>query len=159
MRIHVGAGHVGYDPARALSAKLAESGHEVVWHGAASLDDGDDYPLFAVAVAQAVVIDEDRGAEVRGLLLGQGPGEAVAAGKVNGARPVLAADPELAELARRTTDANVLAVPLAFAGDLAAVVTSFLSTDFSAELDDARRLLNIAEYENSGTIEGWLIER
>ena len=37
-------------------------------------------------------------------------------------------------------------------------VEPLLSTPFLNNLDDARRVVNVAEFEASGTIEGWMIE-
>ncbi len=49
MRIHLAADYLGYDLARQLEAWLKEN-HEVIWHAGDEIDEGDDYPLFAVRV-------------------------------------------------------------------------------------------------------------
>jgi ribose 5-phosphate isomerase RpiB len=38
------------------------------------------------------------------------------------------------------------------------LVEALVSTPFLNNLDDARRVVNVAEFEASGTIEGWMIE-
>lgn len=160
MRMHLAGNHHGYAVARDWQSRLAAEGHEVVWHGPPVLDEGDDYAPPAIAVAQAVVADEDAGVATRGMVFGgDAAGETIAANKVNGARAVPGFGPAAVESARRHADTNVLLVPVDFlAGDqLAATVAAFVATEFSGDLDDARRLVNTAEFETSGTIEGWLV--
>ncbi len=160
MRIHLAGNHRGYAIARSLEESLAAA-HEVVWHGPPAIDQGDDYPPLAIGVAQATVRDEDAGVPTAGIVVGGGgAGETVAANKVNGARAVPALTVEFVAAARVSADVNVLVI----AADLVDVtvvsdlVDAFLGTDFSGDLDDARRLVNTAEFETAGTIEGWLVE-
>lgn len=161
MRIHLAADHRGYQLGRQVYETLRADGHELAWHGADVFDDGDDYPVFAVRVAQAVVADQDAGIDARGIfVVGSAAGPDVAASKVNGARAVPALTAGFVVEARTRADANVLILPAdsTSAEDATALIALFLGTEFSSELDDARRLLNISEYENAGTIEGWLID-
>lgn len=161
MRVHMGANYQGYELGRALEEWLAAEGHEVIWHGADFLDQDDDYPLFCLRVGQAVIADEDAGADTRGVVVGgMGTGEVIAANKVNGARAVAAFDVAYVESARRHANANILVVP-AERVDLATaknLIAALLNGKFGYSLDDARRLVNTNEYENSKTIEGWQIE-
>jgi ribose 5-phosphate isomerase RpiB len=62
-------------------------------------------------------------------------------------------------LARQQADASLLVIgsvhhSLEQAKELVSV---FLATEFGDLLEDARRIINITEFENSGTIEGWMI--
>lgn len=161
MRIHLAANHAGYELAGTLREGLAPTGHEVIWHGPPAYDEGDDYPPGAIRVAKAVVEDEDAGRPGRGVIVGgDGAGETVAANKVNGARAVPALSVEFVRGARFRADVNVLVLPAALltADAAAQLLDTFLTAEFSADLDDARRLVNTAEFETAGTIEGWLVD-
>ena len=161
MRIHLGANFQGYEAARQLEARLATAGHEVNWMGPPALDFNDDYPGIVIRLAQAVVADEDAGVFARGIQVGgEGAGEVIAANKVNGARVVAALSPNYVVGARMTADANVLVLPTNWldANDIDALVAAFVQTPFGDSIDDARRIINTAEFETSGTIEGWAID-
>lgn len=127
--------------------------------GAVELDTGDDYAQPTIAAVTAVVADEDAGRPSKGIVAaGDGAGELVAANNVNGGRATLAVDVDQVGGARARTDVNILVVPDGLGPDLALrLVKTFLDVPFSCELDDARRLLQIAEYESAGTIEGWQV--
>ena len=160
-RIHIGADSTGYVSATALRTYLIGRGYEVIWHAAPAFDDGDDYPAIAIRTIQAVVSDEDEGVASRAVIVStDGAGEVIAANKVNGARVVSATTSSYAASARRHADANGLVLPTAHVPDSQAfaIVEVFLETEFAGVYDDARRLVNVAEYESSGTIEGWMIE-
>jgi ribose 5-phosphate isomerase B len=161
MRIHIAGNHEGYALARELETALRARDHDVQWHGPQAYDEGDDYPVYAINTARAVVADEDAGVPTAGLLIGRsGAGESIAANKVNGARAIPGTSTDLVAEARRHADANILSLGAAFAdSDLAqTLVETFLGTPFGNTLDDARRIVNTAEYETSGTIEGWMLE-
>lgn len=161
MRVHLGTNFQGYQAARDLEARLTTAGHEVHWMGAPSRDVGDDYPAIAIRVAQAVVADEDAAVYARGIQLGgEGAGEVIAANKVNGARAVAGLSPEYVAAARRHADANVLVLPTDWLDEakIDALVAAFFDTSFGDSIDDARRIINTAEFETAGTIEGWAID-
>lgn len=89
----------------------------------------DDYPDFALIVAQKVAEDPS----AKGILIcGTGAGMAIAANKVSGIRAATAVTEEIARLIRADNDANILAL----AGRLTApelaqkITTTFLTTDF-----------------------------
>ncbi|MGH7644602.1 MAG: RpiB/LacA/LacB family sugar-phosphate isomerase, partial [Gemmatimonadales bacterium] len=89
-------------------------GYEPVDVGPASLDPADDFPDYAKPVADAV----SRGAARRGVLTcGTGLGMAYAANRYPGVRAAVAWVPEIAELARRHNDANVLVLPARFVSE------------------------------------------
>ena len=161
MRIHMGANYEGYELGRQLEAHLKESGHEVIWHGADFYDFEDDYPLFSMRVGQAVIADEDNALEVRGVVVGgSGAGEIIASNKVNGARAIASISTEYVIHAREHVNANILVIGAAFTNLAQAKeqIDALVSTKFLMVLDDARRIVNTNEFENSGTIEGWMIE-
>ncbi|ODT12219.1 MAG: hypothetical protein ABS61_00280 [Microbacterium sp. SCN 70-18] len=161
MRIHLGANSEGYRVAETLRTALSAAGHEVIWHAAPELDEGDDYTTISIQSIRAVVADEDAGRDSRAILVGGvGAGEVIAANKVNGARVVAATDAAQAAGARRHADVNGVVIPAAYVAGAAIdeIVAAFMATEFSGGYDDARRLVNVAEFETAGTIEGWMIE-
>jgi ribose 5-phosphate isomerase B len=159
-RIHFAADSGGYELGRALQSRAQAAGHEVVWHGADQLDPGDDYPLFAIRVGTAVVADQDAGIDAFGVLvLDEAAAGVVAANKVNGARAVTAASPRAAANTREVVDANVLVLEgIAFEENAWLTVSAFVTASLPHVVDLGRRILQIEEYENSGTIEGWAVQ-
>lgn len=160
-RIHIGANFEGYEAARTYADSFASDGHEVIWHAAPSYDDNDDYPAIVVRTIKSVIDDEDGGRDARALLFGgTGAGEVIAANKVNGGRVVSATETSYVVDARTHADINGLVVPTSHVSGatIGHLIAALLDTPFSNDLDDARRLVNIAEFETAGTIEGWNIE-
>ena len=81
--IFIGADHRGYELKERLKQWLLSQQLIVVDCGNVRLDPGDDFPVFAHAVAQQVVANDDH----RGILIcGSGAGVVIAANKVPGAR-------------------------------------------------------------------------
>lgn len=161
MRVHIAANYQGYALGRALESSLTTSGHEVLWHGAADFDENDDYPVYAIRAGQAVVADEDTGEHTMGIVIGStGAAEVIAVNKVPGARAVLAETAEVIADARAHANANILVLGADRVDEQCALalVSAFQSTPFANLLDDARRVINVAEFEASGTIEGWMID-
>lgn len=128
-RIYVGADHAGFALKQRLVAELARLGYEPVDVGPATLDPADDFPDYGRPVAEAV----SRGVAARGVLTcGSGIGMAMVANRFPGVRAALAWSPDVAELARRHNDANVLVLPARFIEPGAAVesLRRWLETDF-----------------------------
>ena len=159
-RIHFAADSGGYELGRALQSRAQSAGHEVVWHGAEQLDPGDDYPLFAIRVGTAVVADQDAGIDAFGVLvLDEAAAGVVAANKVNGARAVTATSPRAAANMREVVDANVLVLEgIAFEENAWLTISAFVTASLPHVVDLGRRILQIEEYENAGTIEGWAVQ-
>lgn len=89
-----------------------------------------DYPVYAKAVAKAVVGEEcDKGI----LICGTGIGISIAANKVRGIRAALCHDTFSAQATREHNDANILAMGARVIGPGLAVkiVDTFLNTEFS----------------------------
>lgn len=146
MRVHIGSDHAGLELKNHLASVLTEDGHDVVDHGPRVFDPDDDYPEFCIPAAEGVVADPGSLGVVIG---GSGNGEQIAANKVSGVRAALAYDTETAQLAREHNDANLIALgarmhDLAEATDL---VRTFLATPFSGQPRHARRIQQIAAYE------------
>ena len=151
MRVHIGGDHAAHELQRDLVTWLAGQGHDVVDHGPVGYDELDDYPVFVLRAAQAVVAEPDSLGIVLG---GSGNGEQIAANKVAGVRAALAYDPELARLAREHNDANVVSLGARMHSleEAHAIVEAFLSTSFSGAERHQRRIDMITAYETDGTL-------
>ena len=89
MKVAVGADHAGFDLKGEIIAWLESQGHQVSDIGAHTMDPNDDYPDFAVAVADSVLSgDTERGVVV----CGSGVGASITANKVKGIRACLCHD-------------------------------------------------------------------
>lgn len=157
MRVHLGSDHAGLDVQRHLQQWLSGQGYEVVDHGPAAHDPEDDYPVFCLRTAEAVVRDQQAGTAALGIVIGgSGNGEQIAANKVAGARAALAWNDETARLAREHNDANVLGIgarnhPV---DDALRFVEIFVTTPFSREPRHVRRITQLEGYETTGTLPG-----
>jgi ribose 5-phosphate isomerase B len=151
MRVHLGSDHAGLELKEHLKGWLREQGHEPVDHGPFAYDAEDDYPVFCLRAAEAVVADAGSLAVVIG---GSGNGEQIAANKVTGVRAALAWSDETASLAREHNDANVLSVGgrMHTLEEMTRFVGIFLTTDFTGEERHARRIAMLADYETTGDL-------
>lgn len=127
-RIPIASDHAGFDMKEKLKAKLSSMGYEVQDLGTNSAS-STDYPDYAHALAREV---ETRAARRGVLLCGTGLGMAYAANRHAHVRAAVAWTPEIAELARKHNDANVLALPARFVSesDAEAILDRFLNTPF-----------------------------
>jgi len=105
MNFAVGADHGGYQLKEILKSQLRERGLSVTDFGAKSPESSDDYPDFALPVAQAVATGQ---AEAGLLICTTGIGMCIAANKVSGVRAALIGDPATATMSRQHNDLNVL---------------------------------------------------
>ena len=156
MRIHIATDHAGLEFSTQLQHHLAAAGHEVVDHGPIEYDPLDDYPAFCIRAAKAVVRDQTAGIEALGVVFGgSGNGEQIAANKVVGVRAALAWSIATAELAREHNDANVIAIGARqhTFEEAATFIDRFIATPFSGEERHARRIAQLAAYEEDGTLE------
>ena len=161
MRIHIATDHAGLDLSHFLIRELTKQGHDVFDHGPTTYDPLDDYPSFCINAALAVVADQQAGVEALGIVLGgSGNGEQIAANKVKGIRAALAVTPALVKTAREEQNANALVIGASHTNlDAAkAAISAAFENSYIGAVDSSRRIINVAEYENRGTIEGWLIE-
>ena len=155
MRVHLGCDHAGLELKERLTTWLRERGHEPVDHGPFVYDALDDYPVFCLRAAEAVVADQQAGVEALGVVIGgSGNGEQIAANKVKGARSALAWSEETAALAREHNDANVLSVGgrMHTVEEMLVFVGIFLDTPFSQGERHVRRIGQLADYETSGEL-------
>lgn len=105
-RVAIGADDAGYELKERLKAHIEALGWEVVDYGPADAAQV-DYPDVAKAVASGVAAGE----APRGVLVcGTGIGMAIAANKVPGIRAAQAHDTYSAQRARKSNDAQILAL-------------------------------------------------
>ena len=127
-RIPIASDHAGFELKEKVKARLAAMGFDVEDLGTSS-SASTDYPDYAHALAREV----EAGRARRGVLLcGTGLGMAYAANRHPHVRAAVAWAPEIAELARKHNDANVLSLPARFLSeaDAEAILKAFLDTPF-----------------------------
>ncbi|MFV0463701.1 MAG: ribose-5-phosphate isomerase [Nostocoides sp.] len=151
MRVHIASDHAAWELFQDLITFLTEQGHDVVNHGAFTLDPLDDYPVFVLRAAEAVAADPESLGVVLG---GSGNGEQMAANKVAGIRAALCYDEEMARLAREHNNAQIISIGgrMATMDDARAMVSTFLATAFSAEPRHQRRIDMLTAYEQDSTL-------
>ena len=155
MRVHLGSDHAGLELKDHLLGWLADHGFEPVDHGPFVYDALDDYPVFCLRAAEAVVADQQEGLDSLGVVIGgSGNGEQIAANKVRGVRAALAWNEDTAVLARQHNDANVLSVGgrMHSVEEMTHFVELFLATAFSGEERHGRRIVMLADYEKTGNL-------
>jgi len=151
MRVHLGTDHAGLDLKQHLTDHLRAQGHEPVDHGALFYDALDDYPVYCLRAAEAVLGDPGSLGIVIG---GSGNGEQVAANKVKGVRAILAWNTDTARLGREHNNANVVSVGARMHTEEEATgfVETFLATDYSGEERHTRRINMLSAYESTGEL-------
>ena len=145
LRVALGADHGGFSLKNELVTRLHET-FEVLDLGSRTFDRDDDYPDFALAVAQAVA----SGQAQRGILVcGSGVGACIAANKVPGARACLCHDTYSAHQGVEHDDMNILCLGARVVGtELAGeLVDAFLKVNFSGETRHRRRLEKVLAIE------------
>jgi ribose 5-phosphate isomerase B len=146
MKVALGSDHAGFALRPTVIEAVAKSGDHLMDLGATTLEPGDDYPVFADRVAQAV----RSGAADRGIVLcGSGVGASVAANKVRGVRAALCADTFSARQGVEDDDMNVLCLGARVIGPSLAseIVVSFLTARFSDAERHRRRLEQVKAIE------------
>jgi ribose 5-phosphate isomerase B len=139
----VGADHAGYALKGRLVEELRRLGYEPVDVGPQSLDPADDYPDYAKPVAVAV----RDGVAPRGVLTcGTGLGMSYTANRYPGVRAAVAWTPEIAELARRHGDANVLVLPARYVSEADGV--EILRRFFGTEFEGGRHRRRVEKIEH-----------
>jgi ribose 5-phosphate isomerase B len=128
MKIAIGGDHAGFTYKKAIKEMLIGQGHEVKDFGPFSTDSV-DYPDFVHPLSAAI---ENHEYEFGILVCGSGNGVAITANKHKGIRAALCWQVELAELARKHNNANVLCLPERFITieEAQACVSAFLTAPF-----------------------------
>ena len=148
MNIALGVDHAGFPLKAAIAQHIRESGNVVVDIGAHELQPNDDYPDFALAVAQAILLgDAERGI----ILCGSGVGASIATNKVSGIRACLCHDTYTARQGVEHNNMNVICLGGRVIGIETAkdVVAAFLGADYTPEARFQRRIDKVSEIEQS----------
>ena len=134
--IPIASDHAGFELKEQLRAALERRGYAVDDLGPAS-DASTDYADYAHPLAERV----SRGSAQRGILMcGTGLGMSYAANRHPHVRAAVAWAPEIAELARRHNDANVLVLPARFVSTEEAerILDAWLATPFDGGRHERR---------------------
>ena len=126
--IPIGSDHGGFEMKQYLIEKLTDMGYQIKDFGTFSASSV-DYPDFIHPVAGAVNKGEFRRAII---LCGSGNGAQITANKYPKVRAALCWNTELAELARKHNNANILTLPGRFVSKELALemAVAFLTTEF-----------------------------
>ncbi|HEX6224964.1 MAG TPA: ribose 5-phosphate isomerase B [Chryseolinea sp.] len=127
MKLAIGSDHAGFEYKEKLKT-LLKAEHEVKDFGTYNSESA-DYPDFAHPVSEVVEKNEF---ELGILVCGSANGVAITANKHQGIRAAICWNEELASLARKHNNANVLCLPARFIDFALAekVVEKFIKTDF-----------------------------
>lgn len=127
-QIAIGCDHAGFQYKEYIKTHLNLRIDQFLDMGTHS-DNSMDYPDTAHPVAKAVQSGE---AGIGILICGSGNGMTIVANKYKGVRCALCWNTELAVLARKHNDANIISLPARFISEEEALrcVTAFLDTDF-----------------------------
>lgn len=106
MIVVMASDHGGYLLKDLVKEHLNQSGYKIVDLGTNS-EDSVDYPTYGKACGEAVAQGK---ADLGMVFCGSGIGISMAANKVKGVRCALCTSPEMAELAKKHNNANVLAM-------------------------------------------------
>jgi ribose 5-phosphate isomerase B len=135
-KISIGSDHAGYNFKELIIKYLQSKNIEVNDQGAFG-EESVDYPDFAHKVA----LDVSEGRSDLGVLCcGSGNGVAMAANKHKGIRAALCWEPEIASLAVRHNNANILCLPARFISEDVAmkIIDSFLDATFEGGRHERR---------------------
>ena len=133
--IYIGSDHAGFELKQSF-IKALETENVVIDKGTYS-SESTDYPEYAHEVAQAVVENES---SVGVLICGSANGVCMTANKHGEIRAAIAWKPEIADLARRHNNANVLCVPARYVSDEEGIeiLTTFLGAEFEGGRHERR---------------------
>lgn len=143
MKIIIGCDHAGFEYKEILKQHLTEKSFAISDKGTSSRDSV-DYPDFAHAVAKEVADGDAVGI----LICGSGNGVAISANRHKGVRAAVCWTDEVAALARKHNDANIICIPARFTTiQLAKSMTDiFLRTDF----ESGRHKQRVEKIESAG---------
>ena len=145
-RIPIASDHAGFELKEKLERVLEKMGYAVQDLGTTS-EASTDYPDYAHPLASEISAGEAK----RGVLLcGTGLGMSYVANRYPHVRAAVVWAPEIAELARRHNDANVLVLPARFVSEPEAekILKTFLETPFEGGRHERR----VEKIERKGDI-------
>lgn len=145
--VYLGADHGGFELKQQIKQWLTEWGVSFQDLGSAQLQPDDDYPDYALAVAEHVAQSSTEAVGV--LVCRSGGGMTIAANKVKGIRAVPVYEPEQAVHAKTDDHANIISL----AGDWTlpdqakSTLRAFLETAPNQDERHLRRIRKIEAYE------------
>jgi ribose 5-phosphate isomerase B len=136
MKIALGADHKGFQLKNDIKKYLEALGHQALDFGTNS-DLSVDYPDFGAAAARAV---QSGSADLGLVFCWTGTGMAISANKLAGIRSGVALNTDMAELARRHNNVNVLAIPSKYVEpeQAKAIVDAWLKASFDGGRHEGR---------------------
>jgi len=139
--VYMGSDHAGFNLKKYLIPYLEKTGYNPVDIGNTEYNQGDDYPDYALKLAEKVASENGRGI----LVCNNGIGVCIVANKVRGIRAVNAYSPLIAVQSRQHNDSNILCLGQNFiTPDLAKkTVSAWLETEFGPEERHHRRVEKI----------------
>ncbi len=143
--VYLGADHAGWHLKEELKKYLGELGEEYEDLGNQRLDPKDDYPDFALAVAEKVAQTGEKGI----LICATGLGICIVANKIKGVRGAVCWDDFTALQSREHNDANILCLggKVLDLETAKKIVRVWLETEFTGEERHVRRLKKIKDIE------------
>ncbi|WP_185850770.1 RpiB/LacA/LacB family sugar-phosphate isomerase [Blattabacterium cuenoti] len=130
MKIAIGSDHTGVYHKNLIIEYLNNKGYNMIDFGSYSSERKVDYPDFIHPTVNSVENEES----LYGIIIcGSGNGAAMTANKHPNIRAALVWKKEIASLARKHNDANILSLPARFLNkerDVLEIVDIFLNTDF-----------------------------
>jgi len=144
--IFIASDHAGFELKREVCKHLKEKGIKFEDLGPKILKQSDDYPDFALPLAEKVVSQPD---SLGILTCRNGIGISIAANKVKGARAGLCTFVGQAVTARAHNNCNILVLAADFVEPEKnwEIINVFLKGKFTEEKRHKRRLKKIADYE------------
>jgi len=136
--ICLGSDHGGFDLKQEIKKYLEKNNIEYRDLGPDKVDNDDDYPDYAVKVAEEVAAGDNKGI----LICGTGIGMCITANKLKGVRAALCYDKKTAILSREHNNANILCLGARTTKKSKAlkIVDVWLKTEFSSEDRHKRRV-------------------
>ncbi|MDA8715170.1 ribose 5-phosphate isomerase B [Flavobacteriales bacterium] len=136
MKIAIGCDHAGFVLKEKLKEHLERLKYSILDCGAYS-DASVDYPDFAHAVGKEI---NDNNIEIGVLICGSGNGISMVANKYKHVRAALCWTSEIAELAIKHNNANILALPARYITDQEGIeiLNTFLNTEFEGGRHERR---------------------
>lgn len=144
--IYLGTDHAGFELKEAAKAYLTEHAIPFVDIGDTKPDPNDDYPDFAIPVAEKVSsVDEQSGI----LFCESAGGMSIAANKVKGARAVVCQNIADVVHAKEHNNANIMVISHMHVSveQLPQLINTWITTPFTNEDRHVRRLAKISKYE------------
>ncbi len=149
MKVYIASDHGGFELKNQI-INLLDGVYEFEDLGPIELDMEDDYPVYAIKVAEAVQKHED---SLGVLICRSGIGVCITANKFKGIHAANCYSVELAKLSREHNNANVLCLDADLKSeDPIEILKAFLETPFSNEARHRRRVQMIRDIDD-GQIE------